>query len=65
MQGTWLIGNGFSTFRLAAAGLSAGRQEYGSAFLTMPIDGIVGLGISGAGERQRQGTDGDLGGRDT
>ena len=24
-----------------------------------------GLGVSGAGERQRQGTDGDLGGRDT
>jgi hypothetical protein len=45
LQGTWLIGNGFSTFRLAAAGLSAGRQEYGSAFLTMPIDGIVGLGF--------------------
>jgi len=43
LQGTWLIGHGFGVRFGWPFGFC--RQEYGSAFLTMPLDGIVGLGF--------------------
>ena len=45
------FGHGFGVrfrlaFRLATAAMPpVQRQEYGSAFLTMPLDGIAGLGF--------------------
>ena len=37
------VSAGLSAFAATAGVLQ--RQEYGSAFLTMPLDGIVGLGF--------------------